>query len=509
MKKLLLILAACLFFGVGCDDITPASLLSLSDAAVFFNVTGPKTGPLTPASSWYSMMGGTGYEYAMSVKQTLDSGYIMAGFTTADIPVLQGKTPLNPYTASNDMLIVKLNSKGFVEWYTFLGGTGSDKAYDIQQTKDKGFIIAGSSDFAFTSLQGKTPKYPPQGFMDMLIVKLDKSGMVSWYSFMGSIGSNDAAFSVQETADKGLIIAGFSYGGWQNYVYGKGPLNNWAGGSDCTIVKLTSSGALTWYTYLGSALGDDVATSISQTADEGYIVAGYSTANIPSMDGVLAPFRAHYANSSNDILMVKLYPTGHVQTYSFFGGAGDENANSVLETTDGGIVLAGNATENIASIDAKSPNNLYAGNTDMLIIKLDSPTGATSWYTFLGSAAGYEDANAIHQTAEGGYIIAGYAGAAFTTLQDATQPLNPFAGADLNCLITKLDEDGDVTGFTFLGGPSGGLRASSIRQTTDGGYILAGTSFSDIYELGGMWPLYQNSGGSDFFAAKLNPGGGL
>ncbi|TAL36277.1 MAG: hypothetical protein EPN93_08725 [Spirochaetes bacterium] len=127
--------------------------------------------------AWYTFLGGAGFETARSIQQTADGGYIVAGFEFgSNIPTLQGKTPINVFTAGSDMLVVKMNASGSVAWYTFLGGTEFEQAYSIQQTADGGYIVAGSASADITSLQGKTPVNDFAGSGDMLVIKLKNDG---------------------------------------------------------------------------------------------------------------------------------------------------------------------------------------------------------------------------------------------------------------------------------------------------------------------------------------------
>ncbi|MEQ9365120.1 MAG: hypothetical protein RIF32_12790, partial [Leptospirales bacterium] len=74
-----------------------------------------------------------------------DGGVLVAGDAFGNIPTLDGKTPLNPYSAVQDLLLVKMNSLGGVEWYTFVGGANNDNALGLTATRDGGFVVSGSS----------------------------------------------------------------------------------------------------------------------------------------------------------------------------------------------------------------------------------------------------------------------------------------------------------------------------------------------------------------------------
>ncbi|MCW7071423.1 MAG: hypothetical protein OCU12_03690 [Methanophagales archaeon] len=142
-----------------------------------------------PEEEWSKTFGGSDYDFAMSVQQTTDGGYIIAGSTDS-------------YGAgSYDFWLVKTDSDGNKEWDKTFGGSDYDWAESVQQTTDGGYIIAG-----FTRSYGA-------GDRDFWLVKTDANGNKEWDKTFG--GSDyDFASSVQQTADGGYIIAGStaSYG---------------------------------------------------------------------------------------------------------------------------------------------------------------------------------------------------------------------------------------------------------------------------------------------------------
>ena len=162
----------------------------------------------------------------------------------------------------------------------------------------------------------------------MYIVKLDSGGTLQWSKTIGG-AQNDQVYSIIQTTDGGFAAAGYtaSFG---------------AGNSDMYIVKLDSNGALQWNRTIGGTNYDN-ATSIIQTTDGGFAVAGYTGA-----------FAAY------DYYIVKLNASGTVQWSKAIGGSGDDGAYSIVQTTDGGFALAG-YTKSFGS-----------GSGDFYIVKLDS-----------------------------------------------------------------------------------------------------------------------------------------
>ncbi|MBT9145197.1 MAG: hypothetical protein DDT42_01067 [candidate division WS2 bacterium] len=122
-------------------------------------------------------------------------------------------------------------------------------AHSIQQTQDGGYIVAG-----YTSPLGSGG--------DIYLLKLDSQGKVIWEKTYGG-EADEWAYSIQQTLDGGYIVAGFKF-----IYFGVSK-------KDVYLLKLDSQGKVIWEKTYGGKY-DDVAYSIRQTLDGGYIVAGYT-----------------------------------------------------------------------------------------------------------------------------------------------------------------------------------------------------------------------------------------
>ncbi len=148
-----------------------------------------------------------------------------------------------------------------IEWQKCLGGSGNEAAFSIQQTTDGKFIVAGYSDANGGDVTGN------HGGDDYWIVKLDGAGNLLWQKSLGG-NSLEEPNSIRQTTDGGFIVAGYSYSN-------NGDVSGNHGSDDFWIVKLDTAGNLLWQKSFGGS-GDDGATSIQQTTDGGFIVAGWS-----------------------------------------------------------------------------------------------------------------------------------------------------------------------------------------------------------------------------------------
>jgi uncharacterized delta-60 repeat protein len=363
------------------------ALLSVSLVAIFtqsaYAVTFAKT------------FGGTSGDWAYSVQQTSDGGYIVAGGTRS-------------FGAGwSDIFLVKTDANGNVQWAKTYGGTGDEEAFSVQQTSDGGYIVAG-----YTHSFGA-------GGYDAFLIKTDADGNIQWAkTYGGTVG--DYASSVQQTSDGGYIVAGYtvSFG---------------AGNTDIFLIKTDANGNVQWAKTYGGT-GSDIAWSVQQTSEGGYIVAGYTLS---------------FGAGDYDFFLIKTDANGNLQWAKTYGGTGDDRAYSVQQTTDGGYIVAG------------WTSSFGAGGGDIFLIKTDA-NGNIIWAKTYGGTNG-DLASSVQQTSDGGYIVAGYT--------------RSFGAGDYDFFLIKTDANGNVQWAKTYGGTNTDY-ARYVQQTSDGGYIVAGYTSS-------------------------------
>jgi hypothetical protein len=344
------------------------------------------------AMEWARTYGVNNRDYASSIQQTADGGYIVAGRTGFE----DDSTGEDYY----DIWVLKLDSNGDISWQKTYDMNNYDYASSIQQTADGGYIVAGA---AAENNIIRSPDYAY--FSDILVLKLDSSGEISWQKTYG--GSNDAgASSIQQTADGGYIVAGYT----GKYIPGGYPYLY-----DIWILKLDSSGNISWQkTYGGSYY--DVSRSIQQTADGGYIVDGFTDV----CGGLCFGMLVLKLDSSGNVSWQKVYNDSDMDSW--------ETGSSIRQTADGGYVLA-----------VPSWNGRVLITTTWLL-KLDS-SGDISWQKTYGGGENEDySASSIQQTTDGGYIVAGYT-AGYT---------GDYYYYDSDVLVLKLNSRGEIPGCDIM-----------------------------------------------------------
>ena len=287
---------------------------------------------------------------------------------------------------------------------------------------------------------------------------------IEWARCYGGSDREDAT-SIIQTADGGFIVAGTSESN-------DGDVSGNHGRADYWVVKLNSSGVLQWQKCLGGSDWDE-ASSIAQTTDGGYIVAGYSSSNDGDVSG---------NHGTADYWVVKLNSSGDIEWQKCLGGSGGDGANSIAQTADGGFIVAGTSQSNDGVVSGNH------GGNDSWVVKLNS-SGDIEWQKCLGGSSS-DFAYSIAQTADGGYIVAGY------SLSNDGDVSGNHGSADY--WVVKLNSSGDILWQKCLGGSDWDV-ANSIAQTSDGGFIVAGYSYSYDGDVSG------HHGDGDYWVVKLSP----
>ena len=219
---------------------------------------------------------------------------------------------------SGDMFNIKINSSGTHQWSNTYGGSHDEVTYCIIKTTDGGLAFAGYSN-----------SFGPYNLFNF--IKTDSLGNIQWNRLIGESGTGSHVYSIIQLTDGSFLLAGeITPTGTGNY--------------DLYVVKLNSSGSILW-TRTVAGTGYDMAYSIVQVNDGGFVLGGYTNS---------------FGAGGNDMFIVKLNSNGVLQWSKTVGGTGDEQTLSVVSSNDGGFIAAGFTT------------SFGSGGKDMFIVKFDA-----------------------------------------------------------------------------------------------------------------------------------------
>jgi hypothetical protein len=299
-----------------------------------------------------------------------------------------------------DIVLLKINSSGDTLWTRIFGGDLLDNGRSLREISNGGYIIAGFSDASIAN--GK----------DMILIKTDSLGNTSWVRYFGDTYEQEAR-SVALTPDGGYILAGWT--------------DTQDRQDDIYIVKTDSLGHSEWSRTYGDTLSQR-AWSIASTSDSGYIVSGWKN------QGLLG---------NSQLFIMKLNSLGDtIWTRTFGSPMDDEEARSVVETSDGYIVAG----------DSVGPD----GYRDAAIFKLDL-NGNRVWTTLLSDMV---MTNSVFVADSGDILATGYG----------------VISSDNIVFAAKFNSQGArlwIKTFPYV--QSNGWYGRSIIETYDRGCVYAGS----------------------------------
>jgi predicted secreted protein len=306
-------------------------------------------------------------------------------------------------SGGSDLWVIRTDSEGREQWNRSFGSKEDDEGSSIQQTLDGGFIVAGST------------RSSGSGGSDIWVVKLDSKGNEEWDRTFGG-PKDDAGFSVKQTKDSGYVVAGYTTGQ----------------GRDLHVIKIDSDGNKQWDRTFGKQ-GDEEGRSVDEAGD-GYIVAGYTTS---------------FGIGGKDVWLVRLASNGSKLWDVTFGnplktsGPAPNDVGNSVEATKDGFIIAGSTESG-------------TGNLDLWLIKTNLQ-GNKEWERMMGGKAS-DEAFSIHETQDGGYVLAGRTGS--------------YGSGGYDAWLVKTSQTGYEMWNMTVGGSDD--EAGYAARELMGGYVLAG-----------------------------------
>jgi hypothetical protein len=345
-------------------------------------------------SAFLTVAGGSGWwDQANSLVVTPDDGYLIAGGT-------------NDITGHEQPVLYKYHSTGSLSWAKSVSGSPYNWLISIAKTTEDGYIATGHCNNSY----------------DLSLLKFDAEYNLSWARAIGGGSASETGFCIQQTADNGYIVAGDTKS-FDAY-----------GSEDVLIQKFDASGNTIWAKTIGESGQLDIAYSVSQTSDDGYIVVGAGSS---------------YGLGGYDAYIFKFNNAGALEWGRVAGGAMDDFAYCVHQTGDSGYILTGRTA------------SFGEGDNDILLMKIDS-SGNLLWAKTTGGS-GEDISRSMDITFDGCYIVGGY-----TFSYGLGQ--NDF-------FLLKYNINGDLLWARTVGG-EGVEEITFVHQSLDGGCAFIGITKS-------------------------------
>ncbi|MFK7773309.1 MAG: hypothetical protein AB8F94_14270, partial [Saprospiraceae bacterium] len=297
------------------------------------------------------------------------------------------------------------------------------------------------------------------------------------FNNMYGAGFFEDLYASFETSDGGFILGGKAF---QNATTGN--INDpfcGTGNSDYWIVKTDIDGNTEWDTLFGGSANEELYDMI-ETSDGGYALVGRSTS--PASCDVPAGNPFVY-----DAWVVKIDGLGNILWTSRFGSTQGDNAKSIIETSDGGLLIGGDTM------------NIVDNSPDYWITKLDGTTGAILWDNSIGGD-NFDFLEVVRETTDG-FFLGGY------SISGISKDKTTANFGSWDYWIVKVDLNGNYL-WDFSYGGTGNDQLWDMEVTSDGGLIIGGFSDSDPINLPNN-KTAANIGGEDCWAIKVNSAGAI
>jgi len=357
---------------------------------------------------------------------------------------------------------------------TYGGSADIEATHSVVQAPDNGYIMAGVT------------KSFGAGGWDVCLAKTDSMGVIQWSTAIGGL-LEDYCFAVERTYDDNYVIAGYTKSAG-------------AGEADALLLKVDPAGNLLWAKTWGG-LQDDGFFSVEQTSDGGFILLGWTSV---------------FGFPNDEAYLVKTDSAGNTEWTKTYGGIASDVGESVIQTSEGGFLLAGHtysfgvsgeegyviktdaagnllwsktygaiSDEVFYAVKELAANNGYillgttnsftSGDNDIWLTKIDL-TGNVVWsQKYSGSANHYDSGFSLDIKSNNEFLIAG--------------PSTSFGAGDNNACLLCTDTSGIII-WSQIYGPSSPDQVRSCKQTSDGGCILAGyTEYNTGAGLGNFFSL--------------------
>lgn len=366
----------------------------------------------------------------------------------------------------------EIKFQGQLIWNKSFGGSSDEKVSSVVTTPDGGCLVLGYTDSQDNGLPIS------KGMIDVWLSKFDTNGTLIWTKTIGG-SLNDYGMSICKTNDENFVIAGYSESS-------DGDVPGNVGLHDFFITKINQFGTIIWSKNYGF-ISHDHAHKIIQLSNGDFFVAGFA-----NYDGIIGTAgdgnhgEGHSLKTKNTLhgtgeyFGIRLDVNGNFKWYRYFGGMQNDRVNDIVETNDGGIILAGYSESNNFDVT----NN--KGSYDFWVVKLGFD-GHLHWKENYGGT-GIDQAFSIAKTNFNSYIIAGRSN---SQDKDISNPLGSF-----DAWVIHIDQHGKLLWNKNFGtNQFDGI--SSIKKLNNGNFGIVGNTR-------GAFPSLPNFGENDFWYLEID-----
>jgi len=406
---------------------------------------------------WDYDYGGSRWEECNSFIETSTGNYIMAGYTGSDISGDISETTYDTYPSPDkgDFWVLMTDADGEKIIDRRYGGDRLDRLWSIEETSDGGFVMGG---WSRSNISG-TKTEAGYGEFDYWITKLDQNLNPVWDRTFGG-SEDDILYELIETSDGGYLAVGTS----QSDISGV-KTEAFRGEFDLWIVKVDSAGVLKWEKTIGGTQEERV-NVVFEEPDGNYVIGGATESDVDGVDILEAGY------GGKDYWVIKIDSLdGSKYWEKRYGGTEEDEIQAMIPVSTGGYLMTG-GSRSPAAIGMKE---FDSQSLDIWAVKVDDSGDIIEWERTLGGLE-FENCYSVKENTVGNFILGGYSQSDLSATK--TSPNRGLPGTS-DFWINYLAPDGTQVWDQAFGGPESDV-LEDVFQTSDGGYILAGHSRTDI-----------------------------
>lgn len=407
--------------------------------------------------------------------------YICGNTSSTNFPVFNAFQPTfggGNFQGARDVFVTKIDSSGTnVLYSTYLGGGGDDKCGRLAIDASGNAYIAGettSTNFpVFNAFQGIYGGGSSDGF----VTKLNSAGSAVFYSTYLGGTLFDAGAAIAVDPNNNAYVTGRTTS--PNFFTFNAVQPSFSGGTtaDAFVTKFTSSGLAVFYsTYLGgnAGVGFDAGLGIAvDSAGSAYVTGDTSSTNFPLVNPIQSFFAGGFPDG--DVFITKFSPAGTTLIYStYLGGVDNDVANGItIDSNSNAYITGSTGSSNFPVLNAFQ--NLYGGNGDAFLTKINAAGNALVYSTYLGGTnndSGNDVAldSAIHAHVAGTTVSTNF------PIFNALQVI--YGGGPADAFVTKFNVAGTAVLYSTFFGGSNSDRANAIAVDPGDNAYIAGISAS-------------------------------
>lgn len=330
---------------------------------------------------WCTYMGGANFDSAEKLALTGDGSVVICGYTSSLGSFTTTGCFQNTHGGSYDAFISKVDPSGHLSWSTLFGKSGGDFAYDITVDRQNNIVIGGTTtSTGLYTVAGISFQVNLRGNTDAFIARFSPAGFLKWCTYYGGNNSEDIHV-VTTDVNCHVIAAGGSFSTNLNTSTGAHQSLN-KGGPDGYLIRLDSSGARVFSSYLGGNDVDDIWGVACDAASNIYLSGHTNSTDFDTTSGAYQVVN----KGLSDLFLTKWSPAGVLLSSTLFGGSQNERLGRMILSGPHEVTLLGKTESGDIPMFGSGFQPALAGGYDALLAKFDTGNLDPVWSSYYGGS---------------------------------------------------------------------------------------------------------------------------